>query len=73
MSDATLTKAPETELESSLGTLGDDRQSRTEQVTLAIFIIVPFLAVAAAVPVAWGGWLGWHDVVIAVVMLVVGW
>ena len=52
-------------------TLGGDIQSRTEQVALALFIVVPFLAVVAAVPVAWGGWLGWSDVVIAVVMYAV--
>ena len=28
---------------------------------LGLFIAVPFVAVAAAVPVAWGGWLGWSD------------
>jgi stearoyl-CoA desaturase (Delta-9 desaturase) len=52
----------------SLGTMGSDRQSRKEQVALALFIGVPFLAIAAAVPMAWGGWLGWTDVVIAAVM-----
>jgi stearoyl-CoA desaturase (Delta-9 desaturase) len=52
----------------SLGTQGSDRQSRKEQVALALFIGVPFLAIAAAVPVAWGGWLGWTDVLIAAVM-----
>jgi stearoyl-CoA desaturase (Delta-9 desaturase) len=51
-----------------LGTLGADRQSRKEQVALALFIGVPFLAIAAAVPVTWGGWLGWTDVAIAVLM-----
>ena len=35
---------------------------------LGLFIAVPFVAVAAAVPVAWGGWLGWSDVLITVVM-----
>jgi stearoyl-CoA desaturase (Delta-9 desaturase) len=49
-------------------TLGGDRQSRTEQIILGVFIAVPFLAVIAAVPIAWGGWLGWHDVVIALAM-----
>jgi stearoyl-CoA desaturase (delta-9 desaturase) len=44
-------------------------QKRTgEQVALALFIAVPFLALVAAVPVAWGWGLGWHDIVIAVVM-----
>ncbi len=49
-------------------TLGGDTQSRKEQVALGIFIVVPFVAVLAAVPVAWGGWLGWSDVAIALVM-----
>ena len=44
-------------------TLGGDTQSRREQVALGVFIVVPFLALLAAVPVAWGGWLGWSDVV----------
>ncbi|MGH3317280.1 MAG: acyl-CoA desaturase [Nocardioidaceae bacterium] len=48
--------------------MGSDRQSRTEQVALALFIVIPFVAIAAAVPVAWGGWLGWTDVAIAAVM-----
>ncbi|HET6154434.1 MAG TPA: acyl-CoA desaturase [Marmoricola sp.] len=46
-------------------TLGGETQSRTEQIALAIFIAVPFLALIAAIPVAWGGWLHWSDVVIA--------
>ncbi|MCD6638337.1 MAG: acyl-CoA desaturase [Nocardioides sp.] len=46
-------------------TLGGERQSRKEQVALALFILVPFVALVAAVPVAWGGWLGWTDVAIA--------
>jgi stearoyl-CoA desaturase (delta-9 desaturase) len=49
-------------------TLGGDMQSRKEQVALALFIIVPFLAVLAAIPVAWGGWLSWTDVAITIGM-----
>jgi stearoyl-CoA desaturase (Delta-9 desaturase) len=49
-------------------TLGGEKQSRKEQVALALFILVPFAALVAAVPVAWGGWLGWTDVAIAVPM-----
>ena len=49
-------------------TLGGDTQSRKEQIALAAFILVPFLAVVAAIPVAWGGWLSWTDVVITFVM-----
>ncbi|MGZ4438316.1 MAG: acyl-CoA desaturase [Nocardioidaceae bacterium] len=51
-----------------LATLGGDTQSRKEQIILGIVILVPFLAVLAAVPLAWGGWLGWRDVLITVVM-----
>ncbi len=56
---------PEKLLPSSTG------KARAEQVLLATFIVVPLLAVAAAVPVAWGWGLGWHDVVIAAVMYAV--
>jgi stearoyl-CoA desaturase (Delta-9 desaturase) len=50
------------------GTLGGEIQSRSEQVALAIFIVVPFLAILAAIPIAWGGWLGWSDVILFGVM-----
>ena len=49
-------------------TLGGDSQSLKERIALALFILVPFGALLAAVPVAWGGWLGWTDVAIAAVM-----
>ncbi|GAB2745749.1 acyl-CoA desaturase [Nocardioides pakistanensis] len=68
---ATVTSAPESTAEQPelvTATWGGDVQSRKEQVALAVFIIVPFLAVAAAVPVAWGGWLGWTDIAIMVTM-----
>lgn len=35
-------------------TLGGDSKGSTEQVALALFITVPFLALLAAVPLAWG-------------------
>ena len=57
----------ETDAVPERATLGGDTQSRLEQVVLGILIVVPFLAVAAAVPVAWGGWLGWSDAVIFLV------
>jgi stearoyl-CoA desaturase (delta-9 desaturase) len=60
-----------TEPELVTATWGGDVQSRKEQIALGIFIVVPFLAVAAAVPVAWGGWLGWTDIVIMAVMYAV--
>jgi len=61
----TVTGAITGPLASVPGTL---RRARIEQVLLAAFIVVPLLAVAAAVPVMWGWGLGWHDVVIAFVM-----
>ncbi len=50
------------------GTLGPERKRPWEQVALALFIGVPFLALVAAIPIAWGWGLGWRDVVIAVGM-----
>jgi stearoyl-CoA desaturase (delta-9 desaturase) len=38
-----------------------------EQFMLYTFVIVPFLAFAAAIPVAWGWGLGWTDVVLMLV------
>lgn len=37
-----------------LATLGGEQKRSIEQITLLIFIVVPFLAVLAAVPLAWG-------------------
>lgn len=42
-------------------------QGTAMRVTIGAFVAVPLLAVLAAVPVAWGGWLSWTDIVIAVV------
>ena len=39
----------------------------TEQVVLYIFVIVPFLALLAAMPIAWGWGIGWTDLAIAMV------
>lgn len=56
-----------------LGPLGSNlapvKIKRTwEQVALALFIIIPFLAVAAAIPALWGWGLTWRDAVIALAM-----
>jgi stearoyl-CoA desaturase (delta-9 desaturase) len=50
------------------GTLGGDRKGLGEQIALGLFIGIPFLALIAAVPVAWGWGLGWHDIVLVVIM-----
>ncbi len=42
-----------------------------EQVVLYIFVVVPFLAVLAAVPFAWGWGLGWTDIALFFVFYVI--
>ena len=42
-------------------------QGTAMRVTIGAFVAVPLLAVLAAVPVAWGGWLSWTDIAIALV------
>jgi len=39
-------------------------QPLSMRLTIGVFVVVPFLAVLAAIPVAWGGWLGWSDVLL---------
>jgi stearoyl-CoA desaturase (Delta-9 desaturase) len=74
---ATLPEAPpdphitQNEITDPTGTLGGERKKAWEQVALALFIAIPFLAVVAAVPVAWGGFLGWRDVLLAVIFYTV--
>jgi stearoyl-CoA desaturase (Delta-9 desaturase) len=41
------------------------RKSTTELVVVKIFVVVPLLAVAAAVPIAWGWGLSWIDIGLA--------
>jgi stearoyl-CoA desaturase (Delta-9 desaturase) len=48
-----------------------DRKRGWEQFALYAFVIVPFAAVIAAVPVAWGWGLGWRDVVLSAVFYAV--
>jgi stearoyl-CoA desaturase (delta-9 desaturase) len=48
-----------------------ERKGKLEQGALFFFIAIPFLAILAAIPVAWNRGLGWHDMVIATVMYAV--
>src|SRR5580693_4557971 len=41
-------------------------RSTFERVLVGVFVAVPLLALIAAVPLAWGWGLGWHDIVIAI-------
>jgi stearoyl-CoA desaturase (delta-9 desaturase) len=47
--------------------LTDDRQHPISLVILWSMVVIPFIALVAAVPVAWGWGLSWRDVVIALV------
>ncbi|WP_213452956.1 acyl-CoA desaturase [Rhizomonospora bruguierae] len=51
--------------------LTEGRQSLGILIGLWSFVVIPFLALIAAVPVAWGGWLSWTDVAIGAVMYVI--
>ncbi|MEV0730897.1 acyl-CoA desaturase [Polymorphospora sp. NPDC050346] len=51
--------------------LTEGKQPLGIQIALWSFVIVPFLALIAAVPVAWGGWLSWTDVAIGLVWYLV--
>ncbi|MGQ4375990.1 acyl-CoA desaturase [Streptomyces sp. SAS_267] len=42
-------------------TLGGEKKGSLEQITLLLFIAVPFVALLAAVPLAWGRGLSWLD------------
>ncbi|AUG79357.1 stearoyl-CoA 9-desaturase [Kitasatospora sp. MMS16-BH015] len=61
-------QAPDLQLSKVSATLGGEKQGAAERITLGLFIAVPFLALLAAVPVAWGWGLGWVDLSIALVM-----
>ncbi len=43
-----------------------ERTSVLDRVLVGVFVAVPLLALLAAVPLAWGWGLGWHDIVLAV-------
>jgi stearoyl-CoA desaturase (Delta-9 desaturase) len=44
--------------------LDDEQTTLFQRVLVGVFVGVPMLALAAAIPFAWGWGLGWHDVVI---------
>src|SRR5215469_8742935 len=50
-----------------LNDLQDEPKGKGEKILVGIFVAIPMLALVAAVPLAWGWGLGWHDVIIAVV------
>jgi stearoyl-CoA desaturase (delta-9 desaturase) len=53
-------------------TLGGDRKGFIEQLTLGLFIGVPFIALLASIPFAWGWGLSWLDLGLMVGMYYLG-
>ncbi len=45
----------------------EPNQSKAAQIALWAFVVIPFLALVAAIPVMWGWGLSWLDIAIAVV------
>jgi fatty-acid desaturase len=68
ITESLLEPATEEAVESEAGF--PDRKSWTQQISLTIFLVVPFVAIIAAIPAAWGWGLTWRDAVIGVVMYV---
>jgi stearoyl-CoA desaturase (Delta-9 desaturase) len=58
------TRAPRPDVE-------HEPSGRLDRFLVGLFVAVPLLAVLAAVPLAWGWGLGWHDIVIAFVFYVI--
>jgi stearoyl-CoA desaturase (Delta-9 desaturase) len=53
-------------------TLGADSKKSIEQITLGLFIGIPFVALLAAIPLAWGWGLSWLDLGLMVGMYFLG-
>lgn len=58
------------EPESRKKSLTEGKHTTGMLILLWSFVFVPFAALVAAVPVAWGGWLSWTDVTLALVLYV---
>jgi stearoyl-CoA desaturase (Delta-9 desaturase) len=51
--------------------LEDEPKGTFEKVLVGVFVAIPGLALIAAIPLAWGWGLGWHDVIIAAAFYVI--
>ncbi|GAA1567666.1 MULTISPECIES: acyl-CoA desaturase [Streptomyces] len=60
--------APSCSVPSESATLGGESKRSAEQVALLLFIVVPFAALLAAVPLAWGWGVSWLDLGLMVFM-----
>ena len=64
---STTAAAPAVGARAPLSDLQDEPKGPLEKFLVGVFVAVPMLALLAAIPLAWGWGLGWHDVIIAVV------
>ncbi|WP_181767588.1 acyl-CoA desaturase [Streptomyces albidus (ex Kaewkla and Franco 2022)] len=55
-----------------IATLGGDKRHSAEQIALLLFIVVPFLALIAAVPLTWGWGVSWLDLGLLTAMYFIG-
>lgn len=53
-------------------TLGGENKRSLEQITLLLFIVVPFIALLGAVPLVWGWGVSWLDLGLLVAMYFIG-
>jgi stearoyl-CoA desaturase (delta-9 desaturase) len=71
VTDATMTATPAAARRAPLPDVEPEPASPLSRFLIAVFVVVPLLALLAAVPFAWGWGLGWHDIVLAGVFYVV--
>jgi len=69
LNDAVLADSPPQR--ARLADVEPEQSTFFDRFMVGLFVAVPLLAVAAAVPLAWGWGLGWHDIVIGAVFYVV--
>ncbi|MDT0459944.1 fatty acid desaturase [Streptomyces sp. DSM 41527] len=63
---------PDAAAAAASATLGGEQRRSIEQITLLLFITVPFVALVAAVPLAWGWGVSWLDLGLMVAMYYIG-
>ncbi|GAA5144336.1 fatty acid desaturase [Pseudonocardia eucalypti] len=67
-----MTTAPASPEKTARAELEPEPKSAVERVLLVVFVVLPFLAVLAAAPLAWSlGWLSWVDVTLFAVFYIV--
>src|SRR6058998_2385205 len=44
---------------------------KLERALIWVFIVVPTVALVPGIFFAWGGWIGWHDIVLLIVFYVI--